>query len=132
MSITSKLAKLHQAFNNDELQKVELTQYLEQDKIKQLLNDAKALEKNQVVIDMNEEYQVLLYNDRMEVYESEIEPLGVRSADNSFRLFRTWSSDATFSARLKDDKIKVKYLKPIAQAGVIIDSLEYILFDKAY
>lgn len=112
--------------------KVELTQYLEQDKIKQLLNDAKALEKNQVVIDMNEEYQVLLYNDRMEVYESEIEPLGVRPVDNSFRLFRTWSSDATFSARLKDDKIKVKYLKPIAQAGVIIDSLEYILFDKAY
>ena len=132
MSIRSKLARLPQAVDPEKLQKSTLTRYLEQDKIKQLLNDAKALEKNQVVIDTNEEYQVLLYNDRLEVYESEVEPLGVRPVDKSFRFFRTWSSEATFSVRLKSDKIKVEYAKPIGQAGEVIANLEYLLFDKTY
>ena len=136
MSIQSKLTNLRQTLDqacNHE----ELNLYLKQDKIKQLLIDAKDIDEHQTVIESNDDYQVVLIGGRIELYVSELELLDtrdIRILDRSefytARFVRTWSSDSTLTVSLKSDEVKVESHEPIKNSKEIIDSLEYLLFGK--
>ena len=136
MSIQSKLTNLRQTLDqacNHE----ELNLYLKQDKIKQLLIDAKDIDEHQTVIESNDDYQVVLIGGRIELYVSELELLDtrdIRILDRSefytARFVRTWSSDSTLTVSLESDEVKVESHEPIKNSKEIIDSLEYLLFGK--
>lgn len=138
MSIQSKLTNLRQTL--DQVRNYEeLNLYLEQDKIKQLLIDAKDIDEHQTVIESNDDYQVVLIGGRIELYVSELELLDtrdIRLLDRSefytARFVRTWSSDSTLTVSLESDEVKVEFHEPIKNSKEIIDSLEYLLFGKTH
>lgn len=136
MSIQSKLTNLRQTLDQAHNHE-ELNRYLKQDKIKQLLIDAKDIDEHQTVIESNDDYQVVLIGGRIELYVSELELLDtrdIRILDRSefytARFVRTWSSDSTLTVSLEDDEVKVESHEPIKNSKEIIDSLEYLLFGK--
>lgn len=136
MSIQSKLANLRQTLDQARNHE-ELNLYLKQDKIKQLLIDAKDIDEHQTVIESNDDYQVVLIGGRIELYVSELELLDtrdIRILDRSefytARFVRTWSSDSTLTVSLESDEVKVESHEPIKNSKEIIDSLEYLLFGK--
>lgn len=138
MSIQSKLTNLRQTL--DQVRNHEdLNRYLKQDKIKQLLIDAKDIDEHQTVIESNDDYQVVLIGGRIELYVSELELLDtrdIRLLDRSefytARFVRTWSSDSTLTVSLESDEVKVESHEPIKNSKEIIDSLEYLLFGKTH
>lgn len=136
MSIQSKLTNLRQTLDQDRNHE-ELNHYLKQDKIKQLLIDAKDIDEHQTVIESNDDYQVVLIGGRIELHVSELELLDtrdIRILDRSefytARFVRTWSSDSTLTVSLESDEVKVESHEPIKNSKEIIDSLEYLLFCK--
>lgn len=136
MSIQSKLTNLRQTLDQA-LNHEELNRYLKQDKIKQLLIDAKDIDEHQTVIESNDDYQAVLIGGRIELYVSELELLDtrdIRILDRSefynARFVRTWSSDSTLTVSLESDEVKVESHEPIKNSKEIIDSLEYLLFGK--
>lgn len=136
MSIQSKLTNLRQTLDQARNHE-ELNLYLKQDKIKQLLIDAKDIDEHQTVIESNDDYQVVLIGGRIELYVSELELLDtrdIRILDRSefytARFVRTWSSDSTLTVSLESDEVKVESHEPIKNSKEIIDSLEYLLFGK--
>ena len=136
MSIQSKLTNLRQTLDQDHNHE-ELNRYLKQDKIKQLLIDAKDIDEHQTVIESNDDYQAVLIGGRIELYVSELELLDtrdIRILDRSefytARFVRTWSSDSTLTVSLESDEVKVESHEPIKNSKEIIDSLEYLLFGK--
>lgn len=138
MSIQSKLTNLRQTLDQVRNHE-ELNRYLKQDKIKQLLIDAKDIDEHQTVIESNDDYQVVLIGGRIELYVSELELLDtrdIRLLDRSefyaARFVRTWSSDSTLTVSLESDEVKVEFHEPIKNSKEIIDSLEYLLFGKTH
>lgn len=138
MSIQSKLTNLRQTLDQVRNHE-ELNRYLKQDKIKQLLIDAKDIDEHQTVIESNDDYQVVLIGGRIELYVSELELLDtrdIRLLDRSefytARFVRTWSSDSTLTVSLESDEVKVESHEPIKNSKEIIDSLEYLLFGKTH
>ena len=138
MSIQSKLTNLRQTLDQVRNHE-ELNRYLKQDKIKQLLIDAKYIDEYQAVVESNDDYQVVLINGRIELYVSELELLDtrdIRLLDRSefytARFVRTWSSDSTLTVSLESDEVKVESHEPIKNSKEIIDSLEYLLFGKTH
>lgn len=138
MSIQSKLTNLRQTLDQVRNHE-ELNHYLKQDKIKQLLIDAKDIDEHQTVIESNDDYQVVLIGGRIELYVSELELLDtrdIRLLDRSefytARFVRTWSSDSTLTVSLESDEVKVESHEPIKNSKEIIDSLEYLLFGKTH
>ena len=138
MSIQSKLTNLRQTLDQAHNHE-ELNRYLKQDKIKQLLIDAKYIDEYQAVVESNDDYQVVLINGRIELYVSELELLDtrdIRLLDRSefytARFVRTWSSDSTLTVSLESDEVKVESHEPIKNSKEIIDSLEYLLFGKTH
>lgn len=138
MSIQSKLTNLRQTLDQVRNHE-ELNRYLKQDKIKQLLIDAKDIDEHQTVIESNDDYQVVLIGGRIELYVSELELLDtrdIRLLDRSefyaARFVRTWSSDSTLAVSLESDEVKVEFHEPIKNSKEIIDSLEYLLFGKTH
>lgn len=139
MSIQSKLTNLLQTLDQAHNHEEELNRYLKQDKIKQLLIDAKDIDEHQTVIESNDDYQVVLIGGRIELYVSELELLDtrdIRLLDRSefyaARFVRTWSSDSTLTVSLESDEVKVESHEPIKNSKEIIDSLEYLLFGKTH
>lgn len=138
MSIQSKLTNLRQTLDQVRNHE-ELNRYLKQDKIKQLLIDAKDIDEHQTVIESNDDYQVVLIGGRIELYVSELELLDTRdirllyrSEFYAARFVRTWSSDSTLTVSLESDEVKVESHEPIKNSKEIIDSLEYLLFGKTH
>ena len=138
MSIQSKLTNLRQTLDQARNHE-ELNRYLKQDKIKQLLIDAKDIDEHQTVIESNDDYQVVLIGGRIELYVSELELLDTRdirlldcSEFYTARFVRTWSSDSTLTVSLESDEVKVESHEPIKNSKEIIDSLEYLLFGKTH
>lgn len=138
MSIQSKLTNLRQTLDQVRNHE-ELNRYLKQDKIKQLLIDAKDIDEHQTVIESNDDYQVVLIGGRIELYVSELELLDTRdirlldcSEFYAARFVRTWSSDSTLTVSLESDEVKVEFHEPIKNSKEIIDSLEYLLFGKTH
>ena len=110
MSIQSKLTNLRQTLDQVRNHE-ELNRYLKQDKIKQLLIDAKDIDEHQTVIESNDDYQVVLIGGRIELYVSELELLDTRdirllyrSEFYAARFVRTWSSDSTQSRISRADQ----------------------------
>lgn len=138
MSIQSKLTNLRQTLDQARNHE-ELNRYLKQDKIKQLLIDAKDIDEHQTVIESNDDYQVVLIGGRIELYVSELELVDTndirllyRYEFYTARFVRTWSSESSLTVSLESDEIKVEYHEPVKNANEIIDTLEYLLFGKTH
>lgn len=138
MSIQSKLTNLRQTLDQVRNHE-ELNRYLKQDKIKQLLIDAKDIDEHQTVIESNDDYQVVLIGGRIELYVSELELVDTndirllyRYEFYTARFVRTWSSESSLTVSLESDEIKVEYHEPVKNANEIIDTLEYLLFGKTH
>lgn len=138
MSIQSKLTRIKQASKHEINAQEELNEYFNQDKVKQLLLDAKDL-KDKCITESNSDYQVVLIRGRIELYTSELELICMRdirliegSGKQNHRFVRTWSSDSTLTVSLESDEVKVEFHEPIKNSKEIIDSLEYLLFGKTH
>lgn len=134
MSIQSKLTRIKQASKHEINAQEELNEYFNQDKVKQLLLDAKDL-KDKYIIESNSDYQVVLIRGRIELYTSELELIYMRDirlieglGKQNHRFVRTWSTEPTLTVSLDEDIAKVECHKSINDAEELIEFVDALLF----
>lgn len=134
MSIQSKLTRIKQASGHEMNAQEALNEYFNQDKVKQLLLDAKDL-NDKYIIESNSDYQVVLIRGRIELYTSELELIYMRdirlmerSDKQSSQFVRTWSTESTLAVSLDGDTVKVECHRSIDNVGEVIEFVDVLLF----
>lgn len=134
MSIQLKLTRIKQASKHEIDDQEALNEYFSQDKIKQLLLDAKDL-KDKCIIESNSDYQVVLIRGQIELYTSELEIIYMRDirlieglGKQNHRFVRTWSTEPTLTVSLDNDEVKVECHKSIKDVEELIEFVDALIF----
>lgn len=137
MSILSKLEQL----NRDSASKKDciaaITKYFNQDKIKDLFVEASRSDKDFVIFESNEDFQIWFRKDSIEIFRSKFDLIRTReikvfnallSPESSY--VKSWPADPTVSVTFSDQIINLEITTRPFETEDFVKNVNYLLFEK--
>ena len=137
MSILSKLEQLNQNSVSKKDCISAITKYFSQDKIKDLFVEASKSDKDFVIFESNEDFQIWFRKDSIEIFRSKFDLIRTREIKvfNAFLSpdlthIKSWPVDPTVSVTFSDQIINVEITGQPFETEDFIQNVDYLLFEK--
>lgn len=137
MSILSKLKQLNQDSASKKDCIAAITEYFDQDKIKDLFVEASKSDKDFVIFESNEDFQIWFRKDSIEIFRAKFDLIRTReikvfnallSPESSF--IKSWPVDPTVSVTFSDQIVDVEITNQTFEFEDFIKNVDYLLFEK--
>ena len=137
MSILSKLEQLNQTDTSTKDRISAITEYFSQDKIKDLFVEASKSEKDFVIFESNEDFQIWFRKDSIEIFRARFDLIRTReikvfnallSPESSY--VKSWPVDPTVLVTFSDQILNVEITTQPFETEDFIKNVDYLLFEK--
>lgn len=137
MSILSKLEQLNQDSASKKDCIAAITEYFSQDKIKDLFVEASKSEKDFVIFESNEDFQIWFRKDSIEIFRARFDLIRTReikvfnallSPESSY--VKSWPVDPTVLVTFSDQILNVEITTQQFETEDFVKNVDYLLFEK--